>query len=285
MTIIQTETAEVEGGYQPYAQVRPDGQITISYLRPAKNPFSNVPLVFTTCTPAGAPKAPVCAQASTVTTIANPIPTNLNGFLAAPLKGNYQFVMFTYPKHANRKESDGSFTTFLAYDDCKNPYQYTVGIQGEPVFCLNAEVRTTFSTDDGKTWSSPISVDTAAGHHFFPAITTDQSTGTTNLVYYSTEGGTFHHQVRVFLNQIAAGSTTLGAPKPITTAFAPMDVSATGTLFDDGGDNFRIGAIARGTGTAGDTHLYTSFSITFVNGSYGGEPVPDMNNQISLLAF
>ena len=50
-------------------------------------------------------------------------------------------------------------------------------------------------------------------------------------------------------------------------------------------DNFHIGAIARGTGTKGQSHLYTSFDLTFGNGSYGGKPLPEKNNQISLPSF
>jgi hypothetical protein len=87
---------------------------------------------------------------------------------------NINLIAFTFPKHANRAEPGGKFTTFVVYDDCKNPF-----VQGSPPFtvCLNAEVVMTTSNDNGKSWSTPVSVDTATGHHFYPAITTDPTTG------------------------------------------------------------------------------------------------------------
>lgn len=141
----------------------------------------------------------------------------------------------------------------------------------------------TFSTDNGKTWSTPASIDAASGHHFFPAIATDQSTGTVNIVYYTTEGNKTHHDVRVFLNQIAPGTNTLSPPQQITTTPAPMDISPENNAFLC--CEFYIGAIARGTGSKGESHLYTSFSPTFVNGIYNGKPVPEKNSHISLLTF
>jgi hypothetical protein len=46
-----------------------------------------------------------------------------------------------------------------------------------------------------------------------------------------------------------------------------------------------MGAVARGTGVAGQSHLYVSFDSISVNGIYNGEPVPDGNNQIELISY
>jgi hypothetical protein len=148
---------------------------------------------------------------------------------------------------------------------------------------MDAEVNLTLSTDNGQTWSTPVSVDTASGHHFFPSVAVDQSTGTVNIVYYTTEGNSAHHYVRVFLNQIAPGSTAIGPAQQVTTAFAPMDI-APGFLNLDL-DDFHLGAIARGTGTPGQSHLYTSFNRTLVDGIYNGKALPEKNNHISLNTF
>jgi hypothetical protein len=126
-------------------------------------------------------------------------------------------------------------------------------------------------------------VDSAAGHHFYPSIAADQSTGTVNIVYYSTERDRFHHQVRVLLNQIAPGRTAIGPAKAITQAAAPMDIAPGG--LNTGFDDFHLGAVARGTGTAGQSRLYVSFNRTLVNGIYSGRPLAEKNNHISLFAF
>ena len=285
------DVLEKENGSVPYVQVRPDGLITISYVgAPEQNPKPEA-LRFVTCTPAGAPKPPVCGSPTIAANIANPLPTNTDGILVNPMQGINLFVLSTFPKLANRAEPNGSFTTFVVYDDCKDPYTPPSPPNGQPTFCLNAEVNMTFSTDNGNTWSTPVSVDTTSGHHFYPAISTDDSTGTVNIAYYTTEGDVFHHRVRIFLNQIAPGSTAIGPSQAITTALAPMDMDPNQTALNL--DDLRIGAMARGTGTKGQSHLYTSFGLSVVDGTYGGKadgtnigkPLPDKNNQISLSTF
>ncbi len=275
-------TLKVLGAF-PYVQVRADGVVTISYLGASSFTSSPEPVMFVTCTPNGAPNPLTCSAATTVTTINNPIPTPSRGFLIDPLQGIDISVISTFPKHASRREASGSFTTFLVYDDCKNPYTPPPPPQGSATECLNSEVNMTFSTDNGATWSSPTSVDTASGHHFFPAIAADQSTGTISIVYYSTEGNRFHHDVRVLLNQISPGSTTLNPAQQITKTLVPMDTDPNSLSFFL--DDFHIGAVARGTGTRGQSHLYTSFDLTGVIGTYGGKPLAEKNNHISRLMF
>jgi hypothetical protein len=87
----------------------------------------------------------------------------------------------------------------------------------------------------------------------------------------------------VFLNQAPPGSTALGSPQQLTTILAPMDIAPGGLSTDM--DDFHIGAIARGTGTPGQSHLYTSFNQTIVNGTYNGQPLPDKNNHIAMTAY
>jgi hypothetical protein len=278
-----TVVNEPPNGAMPYVQVRPDGLVTISYLGAPEQTSTEEPILFVTCKPAGAPKPPVCGRTTNVTTINNPLPTNTRGFLVNPMQGINIEILSSFPKFANRQESGGGFTTFLVYDDCKDPYTPPPPPQNQPIFCLNSEVKLTFSTDNGKTWSDPVLVDKTSGHHFYPAISTDQSTGTVNIVYYTTEGDAFHHNVRVFLNQIAPSTTTLGPPQQVTKTLAPMDMSPNELSVDL--DDLRIGVIARGTGTAGQSHVYTSFGLSVLNGTYGGKPVPDKNNHISLSTY
>jgi hypothetical protein len=266
--------SDIASGY-PYVQVRTDGLITISYVEVNSNGSDSVR--FVTCRPAGAPLSPVCGATSTVTTILRPVTFNAgNGQMV-----NMNFPLAaTYPKHANRFEAAGKFTTFLVYEDCKDVYSQA---HGNPDVCMNAEVRITHSTDNGASWSAPASLDTADGHHFFPGISTDQSRGTVNVVYYSTAGDAFKHHVRVVLNQIAAHSTAPGAAQLITTTFEPDDRDP-GNLGAFLADGF-VGVIARGTGMPGASRLYISFDSTSSSGTYRGQPLSEQNNHLRLYIF
>jgi hypothetical protein len=145
-------------------------------------------------------------------------------------------------------------------------------------------VNLTISSDSGKTWSNPISVDTKVGHHFFGNVATDGSTGTVSIVYLSTEGDPNFHQSRVMLNQIAPGSTKLGPQQRITSVLDATDIvagAADSAFLQDVG----FGVVSRGTGSAGHSRLYTSFNSSLDKGLYEKEPLPDLNNDISLQTF
>lgn len=253
----------------PYVRVRPDGLVTVSYIN--VNTDRSADIKFITCTPSGAPTVPACGAHKLVQHLVEPIEaSNVSGILTKMV--NINLIAATFPKHAHRAESGGKFTTFLVYDDCKNLF-----VQGNPPFtvCLNAEVVMTSSTDNGETWSKPVSVDSATGHHFYPAITTDSSTGIVNIVYYSTEGDRFNHEVRVLRNQINPGGTAVGTPQMVTKILDPIDgdPGGLGGLQTDA----YMGAIARGTGVSVKSRLYVSFDSTAVTGTYEGHAVPELN--------
>jgi len=253
----------------PYVRVRADGLVTVSFTN--GNSDGSQTIFFVTCTPAGAPNAPACATPVTVATIANPLNPTSN--VLTPLV-NINLLTETFPKHADRTDS-GGFTTFLLYDDCKNPFADAP--------CLNAEVLLTQSTDNGKTWSAPVSIDTVSGHHFYPSISTDASTGFVNLAYYSAEGDSFNHEIQVWRNQILPGTTKVGTPQMVTTVLDPIDSNPQqlGLIQSD----FFMGAIARGNGAPGQSRLYTSFDSTTVSGTYKGRQDPELNNHISVFSY
>jgi len=251
-------------------QVRSDGLITVSFSN--ANSDGSATILFTTCTPNAAPSAPVCGSPTTVAQVANPLSPSLS--ILAPMV-NMKIMDFTFPKHANRKNTGGSFTTFLTYEDCKSPFP------NGP--CLDAEVVMATSADNGNTWTTPASVDTASGHHFLPAISTDTSTGVVNLSYMSASGDKYNHEVQVLRNQIAPGSTTLGTPQQVTTTLDPIDSDpqGLGLLQSD----VYMGIKARGTGKVGQSRIYTSFDSTLVTGVYNGQPDNELNNTIDMFAY
>lgn len=276
-------TVSIPGPANPtgleYLRVRSDGLITISFanVNGGLEGLQTDDIFFVTCTPAGAPNPPTCGTPNLVQHVASPINSTFDPLF--PL-ANINMLMFTYPKHASRAESGGKFTTFLVYDDCTSPFQF----QNPPVsICVNAEVLMVTSTDDGKTWSSPVSVDAASGHHFYPAIATDTSTGIVNLAYYTTQGDSFNHEVGVFRNQILPGSTLPGAPQSVTTVRSAIDLAPQNT--NQNQLDFSMGVVARGGSVSGRSHLYTSFDSTVVPGIYRGYPLPELNNHIKEVTY
>lgn len=262
-----------------YMKVRTDGVITISFanITSGLTGLQADDIFYVTCTPAGAPNPPACGTPTLVTHVTSPINSSFSPLF--PLT-NINMLMFTYPKHATRAEAGGKFTTFLVYDDCKSSIQF----QKPPISaCVDSEVVLLTSTDDGKTWSSPVSVDTTDGHHFYPSIATDTSTGIIHIAYYSTDGDSFHHEVGVVRNQILPGSTSLSKPIAVTTVRTAIDLPPQN--INQSQSDFFMGVVARGDSITGQSHLYTSFDSTAVLGTYNGRSLRELNNHISMVTY
>jgi hypothetical protein len=170
----------------------------------------------------------------------------------------------------------------MVYTDCLNLY-----LEPQPAAenggCLNTDVKMTISQDGGQTWSTPASITPAVAQNFFPSITNDASTGTTSIAYYSTRNDIFFRNTRVFMSQIPPGSTTVGTAHPVS-AFSPIDIDPGGVSYL-GALDYRMGAMAHGTGTAGQSHLYLSFDSDTVSGTYNQKPLPELNNFIELITY
>jgi hypothetical protein len=259
-----------------WVQVRTDGEITISYRDTTFPGIHPEEIKFLTCTPAGAPKPPTCGSPALVTTENNPVFTTSIGDL--PMTDTL------YPHHVNRLESNGTFTTFLIYDRCDVGVIKGHGV-GDP-FCPKTDVVVTSSNNGGATWSPITPVSTSQGQQFFGAIADDTSTGTLNIAYYSTQNNNFRLRPQVFLAQIAPGSTTVGTPQLLTTGFAdvqatpPIDLMGQPAFFGD-----RIGIAVTGTGIAGESHAYVSFTWNSVAGTYDGVSSADVNNHLTLFQY
>jgi hypothetical protein len=140
----------------------------------------------------------------------------------------------------------------------------------------------TSSTDNGQTWSNPVSVNVAKAHQFYPSIALDHSTGTVSIAWYSTEGDRFFHDIRVFTAQIAPGGTAPGPAKPVTT-FSPIDT-------DPGLESFYLSDFFMGAecpwhGEGRTEPFVSSFDSAAVNGTYNKKPLPELNNHIKLVTY
>jgi len=267
-------------GSFPHVEVRPDGVITISYWTLTK-PFGTQPnpidIKFVTCTPQGAPKSPVCSPPTLVASSQVP---------AFFVPGDSGFRDSLFPKHANRLESGGTFTTFLVYDRCNSIIGSAT--TADPV-CSKIDVIFTTSTDGGVTWSTPQAVESGAGHQFFGAIRDDISTETINIAYYSTQDDLFLQRAKVRLRQIAPGSTVLGAANILTSGSNDPDAGIQDLNLNSGQGfiNFgaQIGLAAAGTGTAGQSKVYVHFTWNNVFGTFNGTSQADQNNTLLGLSF
>lgn len=250
-----------------WVQVRFDGGITISYVTPNQIKFVN-------CTPNGAPKAPTCSAPILVATEKNSV--------SVDLIGDVNMTDVFYPKHVNRLEADGhTVTTFLVYDRCDVPV-----LQALASVCPKTDVVVTSSNNGGATWSPIAKVSGSQGQQFFGAVANDDSTGTVNIAYYSTENDPAQQRPQVFLAQILPGMTSVGGIHQLTSGFA--DVQATPPLsfqFQPVAFGNRIGVAAAGTGSPGQSHAYVSFTWNSVPGVYSGASSPDVNNHLALFQY
>ena len=272
---IRISGGDLEGDFA-WVQVRPDGRVTVSY-RNTKFPGINPETIkFVNCMPNGAPVAPACSAPIVVTTEKTPI--------FAAFSGDVPMGDVLYPKHAHRVESDGkTVRTFLVYDRCAGPViSYGFVLQ----FCPKTDVVMTSSVDDGKTWSAIAKVTNSTGQQFFGTLATDTSTETVNVAYYSTENDPFQQRPQVFLAQIVPGTTSPGKPQLLTAASADAQASSPViTFLAPAGFGDRLGLAVAGTGTSGQSRAYVGFTWNSVFGTYGGVPMPDMNNHLTLLQY
>jgi len=265
------------GSVDAHVQVRPDGNITVTYVDQNTPPSNTIQFVI--CKPNGAPKAPMCSAPSVVANESQALgPSSAGGSLSG-----LNLPVFTAARHANQLAPDGkTVSTFVVWDRCQTEFQNSPGIYST---CLDAQVVMSASSDAGATWSAPVPVNSSPGHQFFPWISTDASTGTVNIVYYNTAPDYFHKRIVVSLNQIAAGSTAVGPPIAITSSPAPWDADPTQNPFAIGFD-FHFGMKARGTGTAGHSHVYASFTSTADRRAiYDGSQLPEQNNNLQEFTY
>jgi hypothetical protein len=255
-------------------RVRPDGGVTVTYVNveegPAPDFLQLYDIKYITCTPRGAPNAPLCSPPKLIVREDQPVPSRGGGLGGGNLAAaNFQIT--TSPKHDHRTDTNGT-ETYVVWDRCKVP-----NIHGGDK-CPDADIRMAASKNNGASWTFG-TVDTGSGDQYFPAIHTD-SGSIVNIAYMSAQGdGGLNHRSRVLLRQIGLGGLTpdpVGAAAVITTQ--PMDPSAD-FFFGDAFIGSYIGVAARITPSG--RHTYVHYTHTAVNGIYNGQPAPEQNNHLS----
>jgi hypothetical protein len=260
-------------------QVRPDGGITISYANRllSGRDISENQVRFVNCTPQGAPNPPKCSAPIAVVNEMHP------GVVAAGDRLSSGDA--AYPQHVNRLEGDGkTITTFLIYDQCAvQTYDndHTTFIQ----VCPKTQVVMAFSTNSGNTWS-PLAVVSpkTPGQQFLSAIALDQSTGTVNIAYYSSQNDKLKTRTQVYLAQVPGGQTAVSTINQVTATLydGPTGFSGLSTY---NGDTIScncdyIGVAAAGTGQKGQSRVYIHFTGG-TDGSFNGQAFPIYTNMLT----
>ena len=252
---------------RPSLHVREDGVITISYQRLTSN-GSGFLYKFASCKPNGAPNPPSCGKPVLAAQPKNP---------AIGQGGETAAFINARPAHVDRLEADGkTYTTFMIYADCDVPAIQTPLV----TFCPKTNVVVTHSTD-GNAWSPAEKVSRAPGQQFEPAMALDQSTGTVNIAYYSTENDAQKLTTQIFLAQILPGSTLVSTPHRLTTKL--YDAQFFGSFFSGYGDHIAI--TAAGTGNPGQSKAYIHYTGTPTDGIYNGHLFPIDTNTLTRFEY
>jgi len=265
-----------------HVSVRPDGDVTVSYVNIVHNwdecfgspstPCVFFDLKYVTCAAAGAPQPPSCSAPTLIVREAQPLLVSVTG---------EDFGILTYPKHDHQTEPDGTVQTIVVWDRCKVP-----NVLSFLFACSDADVVMTASNNNGVSWAPVTGVNTEAQHQFFPWIKTDRSTNITNIAYYSSENDPSQHRVQVFLNQIRPGMAIpnrIGPKRQVTTLLDETTADPVMLTYPFFGDY--IGIAARGTGTPGLSRAYAHFTYNTNRGIYNGILAGEQNNHLSRLDY
>lgn len=260
-----TEVSHVR--IRPNIATNPLGAITLTYANIVGNTFD---LKYVTCTPSGAPAAPVCVAPRFIHNEGRPI------FSAGGLGGGglatSQFLLMTYPKHDHRQDANG-IETYMVWDRCHAVPINTFGA----LVCPDTDIRMAASNDNGLTWRIA-DVDASPGDQYMPWVQTDPG-NTINIAYYSTQLDPMHHRPLVLLRQIAPGSATpdpAGNPHGLfTVAWEPAADFFLGRMYI----GVNIGMSARRTATG--NRAYVHYTHNIVNGVYNGVAAPEQNNHVT----
>jgi hypothetical protein len=225
--------------------VAPDGQVIITWINVA-NP-STFRIRYRSCAPAPGTLG-----------LCGPIHTVFNEKQALPFGGflyNHDFGIITYPKNASRTQGASTRETWVVWDRCRFA---TVG--RDVRICTDADVVASTTTNDGATWSAPISAPVVDGHQFFSTIAADQDQGTIHVCYYDTGADSLEHRIRVVCNHIDNNSVEFnGENRFVSRRFEPCNDPNFGCTFI--GDYIEVATSAPSPAQTGGI-IYIGFTST-----------------------
>ncbi|HEX3319201.1 MAG TPA: hypothetical protein VHR84_00725 [Terriglobales bacterium] len=258
----------------PSVALMPNGTATVIYIKDISNPNlveSKVAIRHVACIPSGAPQPPKCSAPTLVARESQP----LYGVYARLT--NNAFPVMTYPAHAIRSNSDGTWEDIVTWTRCKHDPATPIGTAQVSSWagCADADVVFTSAHLNAQgfpsSWSSVRALNNASGDQFFPAIAFDRATGLTRIAYYSSALDSAHHRLQVVSNTIPSGSLIPSAPQTIlATPNEPgADAIVLGTFFGN-----RLGIASR----RGRTYIHGTFNNF---GNYNRVRIPGQDNVLT----
>jgi len=234
-----------------HVAVRPDGVVSVTYVNVNFVETDTPPyerqtfdLKHVSCTPSAASVAPTCSQPSLIASEEWPIPFGSGGPSAYPTF----FPTATFPVHDYRVNGN-HVEEFVAWARCKVDPYYWVGVLPFQN-CVDADVVFTWSVSDAAGvplgWAPPVLVDERRRNQIMPALRTDQSRNTIELVYLSASQDAYNERYLVAQREIAPGTYAPGTltnliSVPIESnadAFMPQFVGNSLGLSARGGRNY-----------------------------------------------
>jgi hypothetical protein len=258
-----------------YSQIaiRPDGVFSVTYINvnfvntdtpPYERQVFEIKHVY--CMPNGAPNPPTCFPPTLLVTEEQPMPFPEGGPVSDPM----DFPPATFPVHDYRMNANTA-EEFVAWSRCNVDPYYAVGVLPFQ-YCFQPQIVVSWSVTDssGKPlgWSTPIVVDRSRKRHLMPALQTDQSRGSIEVVYLNSEEDYFNERYQVFRAEIPAGS------------YQPIVVGAlTSVPIEPNADPFLHPFIGENLGFAASMgRAYASFTGQAYTGVFGDRRVPGANN-------
>jgi hypothetical protein len=208
--------------------IRPDGIVSITYVNINLIETDTPPyerqtfdLKHVSCTPSAAGTAPTCSQPSLIVSELQPIP-----FAAGPGASPTSFPPATFPVHDYRVNGN-NMEEFVAWARCKvDPYFWVGSLPFQN--CVDADVLFTWSVTDANgaplEWALPVLADGARGHQIMPALKTDRSRNTIEMVYLSTSADAYNERYLAVRREFPPGMYSPDSPRRLISV--PIEPNA-----------------------------------------------------------
>ena len=253
--------------------IRPDGVMSVTYINVKFVETDTVPyerqvfeIKHVYCTPNGAPNPPTCSAPDLLTTVYQPMPFPEGGPVSDPL----DFPPATFPVHDYRMNGTTP-EEFVAWSHCNVDPYYAIGVAPFQ-YCFQPQVVFSWSLIDssGKPlgWSDPVAIDHKRRRQLMPALQTDPSRGSIELVYLSSSEDYFEERYQVFHAEIPEGSHQARVAGALTSV--PIEPNADPFLRPFIGENIGF--------SASFGRAYVSFTGQAYSGSFGERKVSGANN-------
>ncbi len=174
--------------------VGPKGQVLVSFL----SPFTSAPATIYVSTDSG-------GLGGTFSTPVAAATTNVQSYLTIPADPNWGI------------SAQATLVFDQSSSDQYNGRVYLVYTNTAPAGSIGTHIYERYSTDSGRTWSSPVQVDNGTSDYaFLPSASVDPSTGELGIVWYDTRNDALNNYAQVYAAISSNGGFTFSGNVPIS---------------------------------------------------------------------